>query len=197
MRADARRNRARILEVAFATFAAEGLSVPVHEIARRAGVGTGTVSRHFPTKEALFQALIEHRAAQLLDEADALARGHADDPAAAFFAFLGLLTADLGVDRGLADALAGAGIDLEQTDAGQQVTARLGQLLDQAQRAGAVRPDVRLTDVKALMTGCLIPDADAPRAAPATPADPARPEPSPEVRRRLAVVCAGLRAPAP
>src|SRR5215813_836505 len=48
LRADARRNRQRVLEVAFATFAAEGLAVPVHEIARRAGLGTGTVSRAFP-----------------------------------------------------------------------------------------------------------------------------------------------------
>ena len=55
LRADARRNRQRVLEVAFAVFAAEGLAVPVHEIARRAGVGTGTVSRHSPTKEALFR----------------------------------------------------------------------------------------------------------------------------------------------
>ena len=65
MRADAERNRARILEAAFEAFAAAGLSVPVHEIARRAGVGTGTVSRHFPTKESLFEAIICHRAAQL------------------------------------------------------------------------------------------------------------------------------------
>jgi AcrR family transcriptional regulator len=56
LRADARRNRARVLEAAAQVFAAEGLSVPVHEIARRAGVGTGTVSRHFPAKEDLYEA---------------------------------------------------------------------------------------------------------------------------------------------
>jgi len=55
-RVDAARNRARVLEVAYETFAAEGLSVPIDEIARRAGVGAGTVYRHFPTKEALFHA---------------------------------------------------------------------------------------------------------------------------------------------
>ena len=54
LRADAARNRARVLEVAYETFAAEGLSVPIDEIARRAGVGAGTVYRHFPTKEDLF-----------------------------------------------------------------------------------------------------------------------------------------------
>jgi AcrR family transcriptional regulator len=191
VRADAQRNRARILEVAFATFAAEGLSVPVHEIARRAGVGTGTVCRHFPTKEALFEALIEHRVAQVLDQAAALEHAHSGDPAAAFFGFFGLLTAELGVDRGLADALAGAGIDLEQTDAGQQVTARLAAMLEHAQRSGTVRRDVSLADVKALMTGCLIPDAAPPRPA---PAQAAAPQPSPEVRRRIEIVCAGLQA---
>ena len=58
MLADARRNRERILKVAFDAFAAEGLSVPVQEIARRAEVGMGTVSRHFPTKESLFEAVV-------------------------------------------------------------------------------------------------------------------------------------------
>src|SRR3984957_3328332 len=54
LRADAARNRARVLETAYETFAAEGLAVPIEEIARRAGVGAGTVYRHFPTKEDLF-----------------------------------------------------------------------------------------------------------------------------------------------
>jgi AcrR family transcriptional regulator len=54
--ADARRNRERILEAARAAFAAEGLSVPLDEIARRAGVGPGTLYRHFPTREALAEA---------------------------------------------------------------------------------------------------------------------------------------------
>ena len=57
LRADAARNRARVLEVACETFAAEGLSVPIEEIARRAGVGTGTVCRHFPTKQDLVLAV--------------------------------------------------------------------------------------------------------------------------------------------
>src|ERR1700753_10085 len=61
LRADAARNRARVLEVAYETFAAEGLAVPIDEIARRAGVGAGTVYRHFPPKEALFAAVIDDR----------------------------------------------------------------------------------------------------------------------------------------
>src|ERR1700723_287135 len=67
LRADAVRNRARVLEVAYETFAAEGLAVPIDEIARRAGVGAGTVYRHFPTKEDLFRAVIEHRISHVVD----------------------------------------------------------------------------------------------------------------------------------
>ena len=63
MRADARRNRARVLEAARAVFAEEGLAVPLDEIAARAGVGAGTVYRHFPTKEALFEAVVTDRIA--------------------------------------------------------------------------------------------------------------------------------------
>jgi AcrR family transcriptional regulator len=176
VRADAERNRARILEAAFEAFAAAGLSVPVHEIARRAGVGTGTVSRHFPTKETLFEAIICHRAAQLMDQARELRASRQHDPAAAFFGFFSVMVEELATDRGLGDALAGAGIDLEATVAGsgQDVTGMLGAMLAEAQRAGPVRPDVDLADVKALMTSCL--DAD-PRLR----------------RRRVEVVCAGLR----
>ena len=79
LRADAQRNRARVLEVAAEIFAAEGLSVPVHEIARRAGVGTGTVSRHFPTKEELFAAVLLDRMRQLTGQADALAGAKASE----------------------------------------------------------------------------------------------------------------------
>ena len=68
MRADAARNRARVLEVAYETFAAEGVAVPIDEIARRAGVGAGTVYRHFPTKEALFQAVFEDRVRHIVED---------------------------------------------------------------------------------------------------------------------------------
>jgi AcrR family transcriptional regulator len=181
VRADAERNRARILEVAFDAFAAEGLSVPVHEIARRAGVGTGTVSRHFPTKEALFEATCVHRAAQVLEHGRALAAEHPGDPGTAFFAFFSLLVTELAADRGLVDALAGAGIDLEAAtaDAGHEVIAELGALLERAQEAGAVRRDVHATDVKALMMGCL--------------ADGSEP-PGEALARRIDVIRAGLRA---
>src|SRR4051794_20782819 len=85
MRADGERNRAKVLDVAWHAFATEGLAVPIHEIARRAGVGTGTVSRHFPTKEALFEAVLLSRVQLIVDRAESLL--DADDPGQAFFAF--------------------------------------------------------------------------------------------------------------
>ncbi len=85
LRADAARNRARVLDVAYETFAAEGLSVPIDEIARRAQVGAGTVYRHFPTKENLFQAVIEDRLRRLIDDGYALLKS--DGPGEAMFSF--------------------------------------------------------------------------------------------------------------
>ena len=85
LRADAARNRGRILEVAYETFAAEGVAAPIDEIARRAGVGAGTVYRNFPTKEALFTAVFEDRIATMLERARALL---ATDPTDALFVFL-------------------------------------------------------------------------------------------------------------
>ncbi len=155
LRADARRNRARILAVAVQAFATEGLSVPVQEIARRAGVGTGTVSRHFPTKEALFEAILLSRAGQLSEEATALLSD--TDPGAAFFGFFSRLIGEGAANLGLAEALTGAGYDLDEAarrDGVDPMTA-LARLLDRAQRAGAVRPDVDVADVKALIGGCL------------------------------------------
>jgi AcrR family transcriptional regulator len=178
LRADARRNRARVLEVAAGIFAAEGLSVPVHEIARRAGVGTGTVSRHFPAKEDLFAAILLGRMQQLTATADVLASTR--DPGPAFFTFFATLVREGAAHRGLAEALAGAGYDLEgvAARAGYDVTGRLRDLLAQAQRAGAVRPEVDDADVKALLAGCLARDGD-----------------GAALDRIVAVVCDGLAAP--
>src|SRR6188508_152048 len=103
MRADAARNRARVLEVAYETFAAEGLAVPIDDIAARAGVGPGTVYRHFPTKEALFQAVITARITDLVTTARRHARD--PDPGAAFFAFLTHLGAEGAAKRDTSDAM--------------------------------------------------------------------------------------------
>src|SRR3984885_11076494 len=82
LRADARRNRERVLEAARAAFGAEGSDVSLDEIARRAGVGAGTVYRHFATKEALFEAVVFDRIAELVEEARTLSKD--PDPGRAF-----------------------------------------------------------------------------------------------------------------
>jgi AcrR family transcriptional regulator len=154
MRADAARNRARVLEVAYETFASDGLAVPIDEIARRAGVGAGTVYRHFPTKEDLFRAVIEDRLSRIVDDGRALLA--AGDPGEALFMFLRSIVLDWGAtDQGLVDALAGVGIDIKDAvpDAEEAFLGLLGDLLRAAQKAGTVRRDVDVPDVKAIVVG--------------------------------------------
>ena len=154
LRADAARNRARVLEVAYDTFAAEGLSVPIDEIARRAGVGAGTVYRHFPTKEDLFRAVVEDRIRGIIGEGRRLLT--AAEPADALFEFLRSMTLTWGAtDRGLSEALAGVGIDVKKAmpEAEGEFFAMLGDLLQVAQQAGVVRGDVSVPDVKAILVG--------------------------------------------
>ncbi|MEU7910310.1 TetR/AcrR family transcriptional regulator [Microbispora bryophytorum] len=151
MRADARRNRARILEAAGQAFAAEGLGVSLDEIARRAEVGPGTVHRHFPTKEALYEAVIANHLEQLIVQArEALA---ADRAGSGFFPFLRQLIGEARAKQDLTDALAGAGVNL--TDATRQTAVHLRQifaeLLASAQKAGVVRADVDGEDVQAIV----------------------------------------------
>jgi AcrR family transcriptional regulator len=154
LRADAARNRARVLEVAYETFAAEGLGVPIDEIARRAGVGAGTVYRHFPTKEDLFRAVIADRIKSIVEDGRAvLASG---DPGEALFTFLRSMVLEWGAtDQGLVDALAGVGIDVKEAvpDAEEAFLGLLGGLLRAAQDAGTVRRDVDVPDVKAIVVG--------------------------------------------
>lgn len=155
LRADAARNRARVLDVAYETFAAEGLSVPIDDVARRAGVGAGTVYRHFPTKEALFTAVIEDRMRRLVDDGHALLESKG--PGEALFAFLRSMVLQWGAaDRGLVDALAGYGIDIAcaAPDAEDAFKAMLGELLRAAQEAGTARRDIDMRDLKAILVGC-------------------------------------------
>ena len=154
LRADAARNRARVLEVAYDTFAAEGLSVPIDEIARRAGVGAGTVYRHFPTKDDLYRAVVEDRITNIIESGRALlATG---DSGEALFTFLRSMVLQWGAtDQGLAEALAGVGMDIATAmpDVEADFLEMLGDLLRAAQKAGTVRSDLVVRDVKALMTG--------------------------------------------
>ncbi|MFD9551515.1 TetR/AcrR family transcriptional regulator [Nocardia salmonicida] len=147
LRVDARRNRERVLAAAQEAFAAEGISVPLDDIARRAGVGAGTVYRHFPTKEALFTAAIIDRVERAAAYARELAT--ADDAGSAFFEFLAFLGNENGVKRDLADAV---GSDrLAALGPAADLSTAIGTLLVRAQRAGAIRPDLGVDDLMLIL----------------------------------------------
>ena len=152
-RVDAVRNRARLLQVTFDTLASEGLGVPIDEIARRAGLGAGTVYRHFPTKDLLFAAIISDRLARHTRHAQELAERL--EPGPAFFEFLAWVVRDGGVDQGLMEALSGTGFDLSAAvpEAEREWMGALERLLRAAQAAGRVRDDLDVVDVKALVVG--------------------------------------------
>jgi AcrR family transcriptional regulator len=155
LRADARRNRERLLEAARTAFAAEGLSVPLDEIARRAGVGPGTLYRHFPTKEALFEAVLHDRIQRLADEARALRS--APDAGAALLGFIDRLVAEAALKRDLVDALASVGAELNAglAQTGAQLRSEIHHLLVRAQRRGTIRDDIGIADLMAIIAGML------------------------------------------
>jgi AcrR family transcriptional regulator len=145
MRADAARNREKVLVAARELFASQGFDVPLDEIATKAGVGPGTVYRHFPTKQALFQAVTEARVAAMIESA---ARA-TDDPGADLFAFLTKMADEAAAKRDMSDAIA---VPSELRDT---LHAALGGLLRRAQDARAVRADITTQDLVALMKGML------------------------------------------
>ncbi len=151
LRADAQRNRARILEAAEVVFAAEGIEVPVDTIAEKAGVGVGTLYRHFPTKEKLCEAILLERLSALTVDARALA--DAADPAAAFFGFLAHIVEQGAAKRDLLVAVMGAGLafDMAAAEVKDELREAVGVLLQRAQAVGAVRPDVTAAMVVALV----------------------------------------------
>jgi AcrR family transcriptional regulator len=153
LRADAERNRQRVLEVAQAVFAAEGLAVPIDEIARRAGLGIGTVYRHFATKEALYGAILVDRMQALVE--DVRASTEAKDPGEAFFGIVGRLIDGGVMKKYFVDALAGSGFDVARAIGGlkSELHGALELLLKRAQRAKAVRRDVDIREVMALAMG--------------------------------------------
>jgi AcrR family transcriptional regulator len=153
-RADARRNRQRILDAAQTLFAGpEGLAVPLDEIAAQAGVGPGTVHRHFPTKDALIAAVTISR----LDEVVALAvsRATAEDPGDALREQLAAMLAEGEASTPLKSALAGTEFDLRiaAPDAAAALRSALQVLLRRAQTVGAVRADIDVDDLLSALAG--------------------------------------------
>lgn len=152
-RADAVRNRERLLAAAEEAFAERGTAVPTEEVARRAGVGVGTLFRHFPTKEALLEAVFVARLQRLADRATQLSE--AADPGAALAEFVTEVVEQSAAKNAFADALAAAGIDVYRSTGavGADLHAALGTLLIRAQQTGAVRPDLTPADLASLLLG--------------------------------------------
>lgn len=148
LRADAQRNREKVLRAATEAFAASGYGVPLDEIAALAGVGPGTVYRHFPTKEALFEAVVTARVESLVG--DARARADATDPGQAFFAFLARIGREAAAKRDLPDAITITG-PLQEN-----LFAAIDVLLHRAQQAGAVRTDISTADLIVLVKGLIM-----------------------------------------
>ncbi|MGA8461636.1 MAG: helix-turn-helix domain-containing protein, partial [Streptosporangiaceae bacterium] len=155
LRSDARRNRERLLEVARAAFGADGLSVSLDEIARRAGVGPGTLYRHFPAKEALFEAVLQDRLQRLADEAGALR--DAQDPGAALLGYVDRLIAEAALKRDLVDALASAGTELSAglAETGARIRGGIQHLLVRAQASGAIRDDLGVDDLMTIIASMM------------------------------------------
>jgi len=170
LRADAQRNLERVLDAATEEFAASGPEASIDEIARRAGVGHGTVFRRFPTKDDLMFAVIERHIAELRTIAEeALA---ADDPGEAFFDFVHRV-AELNMSTpGLHRCVVHCG----EKPGAAELEKLAARIVGRAQRAGTVRRDVRPEDVRILVRSAL------------TTA------PEGQWRRHLAVVLDGLRA---
>jgi AcrR family transcriptional regulator len=145
------RNRARILDAAEAVFANEGIEAPVDLIAEKAGVGVGTLYRHFPTKEKLCEAILLDRLRDLTE--DARAQAEAPDPAAAFFGFLEHFVMLGEAKRDLIVAVMGAGLEFEQAaeSVKEDLREAVGVLLRRAQAVGAVRADVTPAAVVSLV----------------------------------------------
>jgi AcrR family transcriptional regulator len=153
MRADAVKNRQRILEAAEAIFATEGLAVPIDTVAERAGVGVGTLYRHFPTKEALFEAIVIARLEYLLEMAQAQAG--AEDPGEALFCFLREFAQQASAKHDLFDAMNSAGIDIKSncSEMIDEMKQSIDTLLQRAVEVGAVRTGVSTDEMIGLVVG--------------------------------------------
>jgi AcrR family transcriptional regulator len=147
MRADAQRNRAKILAAAEEVFAEQGAAASTEEVARRAGVAIGTVFRHFPTKNDLLAAIMKDLVRQLADEVETLARQ--GDPATALFTFVTGLVERAAARKTVVELL---DVDIQVGRQLQQLRDAIGTLLARAREAGGVRAGVQLDEVMALLT---------------------------------------------
>ncbi len=153
-RADARRNRERILAGARVVFARCGVDAQMDDVARQSGVGVGTVYRHFPTKEALMAELVRAKFRTFAENARQ-ALEHDGEPFAVFADLLRRNAEVCARDAGIQHAFTGFGEPL-WTRAQAELTelnVPTAELIERAQRAGTMRPDVSVADIPMLMCG--------------------------------------------
>lgn len=152
-RADAVRNRERVLEAAKAVFSAGGPQASLEAVAREAGVGIGTLYRHFPTRQALFEAVYRREVQHLSELADSLATDAA--PAEALRRWLRSNVEFVATKKGMATALALA-VDTTSeltTSSVERLTRAVGLLLAHAADAGEIRSDIGPEDILRTLVG--------------------------------------------
>ncbi|HEX4059997.1 MAG TPA: helix-turn-helix domain-containing protein [Streptosporangiaceae bacterium] len=183
LRADARRNRERLLGVAVRAFSQDGPDVTLDAIAKEAGVGIGTLYRHFPTREALIEAAYRNELARLCDAVPGLLQVMPPDQATR--AWMDRYIDYMATKRGMADALraviASGGTPYAQSR--DRLTGAITALLDAGAAAGTLRRDVQPVDVFASLTGVAL-----------TTGEPAKRE---QAGRLLDLLMDGLRYRAP
>jgi AcrR family transcriptional regulator len=151
LRADARRNRERIVAAARELFANAGRDVQMPDVARAAGVGVGTLYRHFPAKEDLVLALVRDQVQECNGIArEALAR---DDAGEAIEWLVHENAAKMAGSRGLRDAMTGIDLGDENPWHTEEARRTAAAVLDRAREASAIRADLTVDDWQALMCG--------------------------------------------
>jgi AcrR family transcriptional regulator len=183
MRSDARRNRERVLAAARECFGRDGLDAQMDDIAACAGVGVGTVYRHFATKDALLEALAADHFNGLTDIAERALT--VEDPWEGFATYFREGADMMGCNRALAQVTADRPEVMNdaalRADVERDLFTKVEQMIVRAQEAGALRPEFELSDVPALM--CSLGALQISQA------------PYQNWRRLLAIVLDGLRAP--
>src|SRR4051812_21007428 len=155
LRADARRNRERILQSARAAFAESGADAQIDDVARHAGVGVGTVYRHFPTKQALLAELVRQTFRLFTERArEALEAG--GEPFALIEGLLRRIAETAAGDAGVQYALASSAAQAARSEAQaeqDELIAVIAELTGRARRAGTIRPGIEATDIAMLICG--------------------------------------------
>ena len=152
LRADAQRNRASVLDGARRAFREEGLDADMASIAHRAGVGVGTVYRHFPTKEALLEALALDHFERLADIVEAV-EAQEQDPWTAVERQVWETATYTAEDFGLCEVVSQAPTNIAELPASQRLRQASWRIIEKAKAAGVVRADATAEDVPLMMCG--------------------------------------------